>query len=141
MDDDDKVVKHLELIQNVVSRLANNSSFIKNLSMSLLIAALIFTVRNDQIPIYVVLLYALPVLGFWGLDGYFLWKERAFRGLYDDVREKTSTDFEMDIKAQRGKTGVSWLSATFSGTLIPFYTIQLLVIAFLFIVLCTQVSK
>lgn len=59
----DAKLKHLELIQGVINRLAGNSFYMKGWA--------------------VVLLSALLVLVFWGLDAYFLWQERLYRVLYD----------------------------------------------------------
>ena len=72
----------------------------------------------------------VPVLIFWGLDGYFLWQERLFRALYDHVRvlEENEIDFSMDVgKFRRERT---WLGATFSITLISFYGAVLLMVGF-----------
>ena len=65
----------------------------------------------------------VPVLMFWGLDGYFLWQERLFRALYDHVRslEEADIDFSMDITPFRTSIAHSWLGATLSRTLIGFY--------------------
>ena len=45
MDDKDQVVKHLEMIQGVVNRLAYNSFLIKGWSMTILAAAILFLAR------------------------------------------------------------------------------------------------
>ncbi|MFI7430587.1 hypothetical protein ACIBPB_26675 [Micromonospora sp. NPDC049836] len=60
----------------------------------------------------------VPLLAFWFLDGYYLWQERLFRRLYDDVRRSTSgTDLlSMNVATYRVQT--TWASAAFSGTLL-----------------------
>ena len=65
----------------------------------------------------------LPVLFFWGLDGYFLRQERLFRALYDRVRaiEEDSIDFAMDVSGLGKSWQQGWIGATFSTTLILFY--------------------
>ena len=110
-------LKHLELIQGVINRLATNSFRIKGWAVVLVSALLVLLARKESIGF--VYVGFVPVLVFWGLDGYFLWQERLFRDLYDYVREleEADIDFSMDI----GSFKRTWLSATFSTTLIPFY--------------------
>ena len=76
--------KHLELIQGVINRLSTNSFLIKGWSVVLVSALFALSAGNSN-PAFIFLAY-IPVLVFWGLDGYFLWEERKFRKLYDRVR-------------------------------------------------------
>ena len=110
-------LKHLEFIQGVINRLATNSFRIKGWAVVLVSALLVLLARKESIGF--VYVGFLPVLVFWGLDGYFLWQERLFRDLYDYVRglEEADIDFSMDI----GSFKRTWLGATFSTTLVPFY--------------------
>ena len=110
-------VKHLELIQGVVNRLATNSFRIKGWTVILVSALLVLLVREGRTDLAWV--GFVPVFVFWGLDGYFLWQERRFRDLYDHVcvLQKDDTDFSMDTSAFRRP----WLGAVFSITLCPFY--------------------
>jgi len=126
-----QVIKHLEMIQSVVNRLAANSFLVKGWSITILAAALLF-IANTSAPEWVALGFILPALGFWGLDGYFLWQERMFRQLYDSVRAKSATDFRMKPAKSEGD---SWLSAVFSRTLLAFYLMELAFIAATFVVL------
>ena len=67
--DMEQKIKHLELIQGVVNRLATNSFRMKGWSVVLIAALFAFFARegdNTFVPIGFV-----PVLFFWGLDGYF----------------------------------------------------------------------
>lgn len=77
-------VKHLEMIQSVVSRLAGNSFSIKGWSITL-VAALIALAAKDANERYAAVAL-LPALCFWGLDAYYLREERLYRKLYDAVR-------------------------------------------------------
>lgn len=101
MDGKERVIKHLEIIQGVVNRLAHNSFLIKGWSMAISAATILFLARVDSTnSVYLTLSFLVPVLGFWMLDGYFLWQERLFRGIYNDIRNQEDTDFKMDIPAQ-----------------------------------------
>jgi hypothetical protein len=126
MDGKERVIKHLEMTQGIINRLANNSFLIKGWSMTILSAAMLFIARVENInPVYLTLSFVIPVIGFWVLDGYFLWQERLFRGIYNDIRNKDDSDFKMDIAAQLKKTNNKWRNATFSITLNIFYFTEL----------------
>ena len=114
MNDKEQVIKHLEIIQGVINRLANNSFLIKSWSMTIISVAILFISRNQNCSEYIILSFLAPVLGFWILDGYFLWQERIFRGIYNDVRTQESTNFEMTISHQTKKN--KWIKAIFSKT-------------------------
>lgn len=89
-------VKHLELIQNVVARMAGNSFLLKGWSITL-IAGLFALASKDASQAYVGIAF-LPSVFFWGLDAYYLRQERLFRALYDEVRSPASgiDAFSMD---------------------------------------------
>jgi hypothetical protein len=84
MTDDEKKVKHLELIQGVVNRLAGNSFSMKGWSITLVSA--LFALAAKDANVRYAALALLPALCFWGLDAYYLRQERLFRKLYDAVR-------------------------------------------------------
>lgn len=126
MNGTEKVVKHLEMAQAVINRLGRNSFLLKSWSMTILIAAMVLIARENLENRYFVLVLFLPIAGFWILDGYFLWQERLFRYVYDEIRPQTDTDFKMDLGKHKGKAKSSWLSAIFSITLIIFYLIETL---------------
>ncbi len=136
MTDKEQIVKHLEITQGIVNRLAGNSFAIKGWSMAILAAAILFIARsNDIYSEYLILAFLIPIFGFWLLDGYFLWQERLFRGIYDDVRQQEKTDFKMDIPAQFKKTNNKWLNSIFSLTLGIFYAIEIIFILVVFCIL------
>ena len=133
MNDKEQVIKHLEIIQGVINRLANNSFLIKSWSMTIISVAILFISRNQNCSEYIILSFLIPVLGFWILDGYFLWQERIFRGIYNDVRTQESTNFEMTILHQMKK--IKWVNAVFSKTLSIFYLMEIGFIGLTFFVL------
>ena len=129
MNDIEKVVKHLEMTQAIINRLGRNSFLLKSWSMTILVAAMVLIAREDLQNSYFVLILFLPIVGFWILDGYFLWQERLFRYVYDDIREQTDTDFKMDLGKHKDKPKCSWISAIFSVTLVIFYLIEVLFVS------------
>lgn len=76
-------MKHLEFIQAVITRMNSNSFQMKGWMVAIVSALLaVFTsTQNNQF----VLVAILPTVIFWFLDTYYLWQERKFRGLYNDV--------------------------------------------------------
>ncbi|MET9773574.1 hypothetical protein ABZ023_04800 [Streptomyces sp. NPDC006367] len=116
---DEGRIKHLELIQMIVARMGNNSFLIKGWSLTVTGALLAFAVRsNDRA---VALVGLLPVLAFWLLDAYFMYRERLYRRLYDRVRrpEAAVEPFAMDVEPGRERAGV--VRAALSPTPACFY--------------------
>ena len=115
-------LKHLEFIQGVINRLSKNSFLLKGWSV-VLISALFALSAADSQPIFA-LLACIPAFVFWGLDGFFLWQEKLYRNLYDEVRqqEAINVDFSMSTKIlEKGKDAPNWLKSIFSITLLPFH--------------------
>lgn len=114
-------LKHLELIQGVINRLAGDSARLKNWCVTLVAALLVLWARANRTEYIHVAL--VPVLAFWILDGYFLWQERMFRALYDHVRSLkfSEIDFSMRVSHLHAGWSQTWPGAMFSTTLIWFY--------------------
>ncbi len=92
-------VKHLEMVQGVVARLANYGATLKNYCLTLTTAVCGFAITLQR-PL-VALLALVPILIFAGLDAQYLRVERRFRGLFDQLREKDWSKlptFEIDLK-------------------------------------------
>ena len=119
----DNKIKHLEIIQGVINRLATNSFQMKGWAVVLVAAILVLLAREHRLDTAFIAL--LPIVIFWGLDGYFLWQERLYRALYDHVRtlEDAQVDFAMNVAPFRTGYRRSWLGTTLSWTLTPFYAV------------------
>ena len=89
-------LKHLEMIQGIINRMASNSFLLKGWSLTLVAALIALSV--DKANPWFVLVALVPCLVFWGLDGYFLRQERLFRGLYDEVRIKKPEEIDFSMK-------------------------------------------
>ena len=126
----DRKLKHLEFIQATVNRLSTNSFLLKGWSVVLVSA--LFVLSGKESNQKFAWLALIPAVVFWGLDGYFLWEERLYRQLYDQVRRRgpSKIDFSMDTRDFLDDVG-GWLKAVFSKTLIPFYGV---IIAAIFLV-------
>ena len=117
----DQKIKHLELIQGVINRLATNSFQMKGWSVVLVAAILVLLARENKL--YAAYIALAPILVFWALDGYFLWQERLYRALYDHVRtlDEDQVDFSMNVAPFRAGYGRSWAGTALSRTLLAFY--------------------
>jgi hypothetical protein len=97
-------VKHLELIQNVISRMSGNCFLLKGWSVTLGAALLGLTAKESNPKFALIALF--PPIVFWGADAYYLRQERLFRKLYDRIRELTdaqwpdSGKFDMSTSTQ-----------------------------------------
>jgi hypothetical protein len=80
---DEDFRKHIDLIQDVINRLAGNSFAIKAWAIGL-IAVLGGLATKDADPKLATAL-VFPALCFWGLDAYYLRQERLYRKLYEKV--------------------------------------------------------
>ena len=129
----DRVIKHLEMIQGVINRFGNNSFLIKGWSMAILAAGVLFLARSTCDQSAIILTFVIPVVGFWILDGYFLYQERLFRKLYNKVRKQRDTDFSMKTKKHK-KPICNFLASMFSITLRIFYVVEILFVLFIYII-------
>ena len=116
----DERIKHLEMIQVILNRMAQNAFLIKGWSV-LLVSAL-FALSAKDLNIFFIYLAYFPAIAFCVLDGYFLHQEKLYRNLYDKVRQENDShiDFSMDTTGL-AKAGESWLSCIFSKTILIFH--------------------
>jgi len=126
-------IKHLEFIQTIINRMAGNSFLIKGWAITL-VAALFALSSKDANKNYILISF-LPVIIFWILDAYFLSRERAFRCLYDKVRnlDENKVDFSLDISQFKERKN-NWFWSMFSYTILFFYTsliVVMLIIAYI----------
>ena len=131
----EKVVKHLEMTQAAINRLGTNSFLAKGGSVTILLGAMVLIIKQNMQSPYIILVLLPLIVRFWILDGYYLWQERLFRQIYEEIRQQPDTDFKMDLGKHRNKPKCSWGAALFSVTLIIFYFIEVVfvcAIAYLF---------
>jgi len=123
------MLKEIEIIQDIIKRMAFNSFMIKGLAITLVVVTLLLKGTRFQ-----VLIAFIPLLVFWFLDAYFLWQERMYRELYNWViSNRLKTDEHLfDMNAYRFKDNVqSKFRIMFSITLGWFYgSIAVLVIIY-----------
>ena len=120
-------LKHLELIQNVTSRMAANSFALKGWSVVLVSALIALAAAKPNASLFIIGYF--PALAFWLLDAYFLRQERLFRKLYDGVRilPPDQIDFSMDTSPYRREVQ-PMIRVAFSITLLIFHGVVVSVI-------------
>ncbi|MDD7793344.1 hypothetical protein [Clostridium sp. 'White wine YQ'] len=127
-------IKHLELIQGIISRMANNSFLLKGWAITL-VAAMFALAAKDSNNKYIILTY-FPVLMFWILDSYFLSQENYFRKYYEEVRNKNEDDIDFSMKSETLKWSIiEWAKECVSLTIGIFYgTIIILLIVVMYFI-------
>lgn len=120
--------KHLEFIQNTINRMVHGSFLMKSINVFMVSVLLIIGVIKNATHV-IFLISFLPIIVFWILDGFFLYQERLFRALFDEVRTKNEEDidFFMDTKPFQGGRQSCW-SSFWSRALWPFHGVLFLVV-------------
>jgi hypothetical protein len=124
----EKKMKHLELIQGVINRMAHCSFLLKGWSV-ILLSGLFALAAKEANPRFVYLAY-LPVIAFWILDGYYLYQERLYHKLYDDVRSRQpeDIDFSMNASCFKGEDKATWRESILSKSMLLFHGILIVTV-------------
>ena len=77
-------IRHLEMIQGVINRMASNSFMLKGWAVTL-VAGIFALAAKDTDKLYFLVTY-IPVIIFLGLDSYYLLQERLYRSLFGSYR-------------------------------------------------------
>lgn len=123
-------LKRLEFIQQIITRMANNSFLLKGWSLTISTAIVGLASKNEEIAGDYFML--LPVILFWYLDAYYLSQERAFRKLYEKAITDSNSTYSLNNSEFIGGIWSLVLTAK-SRTVLPFYLAQILFIYFGFI--------
>ncbi|MGH7307062.1 MAG: hypothetical protein ACREK6_00035 [Candidatus Rokuibacteriota bacterium] len=115
--DEYSCLEHLKLVQGVISRMGQNSFALKGWSVTL-VAALMALAVNTHRRSYA-LLALFPSAIFWALDAYYLWQERRFRAVYDEVCAGTRKTYSLaPPHLSRRKRLRGWLGTLFRPTVL-----------------------
>lgn len=126
--------KHIEIVQNIIERLANNSFYIKGWTITLLTALIAVYASTKNISF--VILSILPVIIFWLLDSYYLWQERLFRRLYESiVNGEYPSDYTINLKNVEA-SDIKYISVVFSKTILPIYLGMIVIICLIYLIMC-----
>lgn len=123
----DSRIKHLDMVQAVVSRLGGNGFVIKGWAVTVAGAFQGFGITRENA--WLALAGGLPTCLFWFLDASFLRSERAFRLLFERIRTGDVEPFFMNATApdylesldERQRASVAWQSTILRPSLLYFY--------------------
>jgi len=94
----DNQVRHLEIIQGVINRMASNTFALKALGGTFAAAALAYAGAANDVQPVLVWIGVIPVSAFWYLDTRYLRLEKLFRKLYNAVRKgNVEEPFDMNF--------------------------------------------
>lgn len=135
MDNTNKV-KHLEMIENLIERMAKNCFQLKAWTMAL-VALIGGLAAKDSERKFIIIAF-IPIIVFWLLDTYYLRIERQYRMLYKTITAKDDDkiDFSMELSqiqnlSIQDSKKICFLNCLFSVTELIFYlsiTLSLFVI-------------
>ena len=94
-------IKHLEIIQGVINRMASNSFYLKGWAVTLISG--IFVLANKDTDKYYFLVAYIPILVFWFIDSYYLLQERLYREHYNVIRKSENSEINFDMNANKYK--------------------------------------
>jgi hypothetical protein len=134
-------IKHMEMIQAVVARLAGNSFLMKGWALTLAGAFLGFGVNKQSSGLAAA--GFLPIVVFWCLDTYYLRAERLFRALHERIRTAPEQvePFFMGATTDEFIAGVpaataSWLRTSRRLTISGFYGLLALATVLVVVIIC-----
>lgn len=126
----DEKIAHLTFVQNIITRMSQCSFQLKGWSVTLISALFaLSSVGSDK---RFVLLCYFPIVLFWLLDSFFLYKEKKYRLLYKDVSSDNNVEiFSLCVKKYNSSS--LYLSSALSITIVSFYgLLTVLVLVFMF---------
>ncbi len=126
------VQKHLEIMQGVIQRMADNSRSCKVWCVTLVSAILVLVARTGKAEHALIAL--APTVLFYVLDAYYLALERGFRRSHErfvgKLHEERITDLDLYNVAPTGSTPRGTLWAMFkSFSILPFYAVVVATVA------------
>ena len=120
------VHSHLQMMQGVIQRMAENSRSCKIWAVTLVSAILVLVAGTADAAHALIAL--APVVLFFVLDAYYLWLEQGFRDSYDDflrdLHDGTVRPSDLYSVARGGSGPAGFLRAMFgSVSVLPFYAV------------------
>lgn len=112
----DEKIKHLEFVQNVITRMNVNSFQLKGWMITIVSALLALYVNSENV-LYV-FVAVVPVIVFWCLDAYYLKQEALYRKLYQDIVNDNGVErFDMNTN----RNNVCYCKVFWSKTIAGLY--------------------
>jgi hypothetical protein len=112
-------LKHLEFIQAAISRMGTNSFLFKGWAIT--IAAALSAFATVETKAALLTIAVLSTMMFWALDGYYLWLERGFVRLHNEVSLKTEPEIDFSMHIDKTKAIRRWWKTCWRPHLWLFY--------------------
>ena len=135
-------IEHLKMIEDIITRMANNSFLVKGWTVTLIAALLIFAdAKNNICFIWIAI---IPIIVFWYLDSFYLQQERKYRQLYSFVQQDyiniVKPDYEEQIPIFNMSTEnvkvTNIVRIMFSKSIIPIYSTILIATLIIYFINC-----
>ena len=121
----DRKLKHLEFVQAVISRMANNSSLFKGWAVTIAAALSAFAAIESRVALLSIAIVSTVM--FWAMDGYYLWLERGFINLHKQVAVKSENEIDFSMQIDKAHAFGRWLKTCWRPHLWAFYGTIILV--------------
>jgi len=137
-------IKHLELVQSVIARMAQHSFQLKGWSVT--VATAIFALAAKESSPGLAALALFPALAFWCLDAFYLRQERLYRKLYEAIANPLKVVRPFSMTTEEYVNDVRpWVRTLWARTILPLHaTIVMIIVveilAFLITVWITNVK-
>src|SRR5439155_61930 len=115
----ERKLKHLEFVQAAISRMATNSFLFKGWAIT--IAAALSAFATVETKTALLIIAVVSTIMFWALDGYYLWLERGFIRLHNEVALKDETEIDFSMSIDKSRAVRRWLKTCWRPHLWIFY--------------------
>jgi hypothetical protein len=112
-------LKHLEFIQSAIARMSTNSFLFKGWSITIAAGLSAFAAVNTKPALLTIAL--VSTLMFWGLDGYYLWLERGFVKLHEQVSAQPASTINFGMRIDKTDAARNWFRTCWRPHLFLFY--------------------
>ena len=126
-------IRNLEMIQNIITRMANNSFLLKGWSITIISGLFSLNLEKLNFAIYF-LVYSVIIL-FLFVDTYYLQLERRYRALYEECRKMPTSDFCMNLSPPKFEEKTLYYQVLLSGTELGFYLFFAIIITVVFYII------
>ena len=118
-------IKHLEMIETIIERMAKNSFQLKGWTVTLVTLVNALAAKDSDKRF--IILSIIPIFGFWVLDAIYLRLERKYKILYAQVAKKKEEEIDFNLNTELidysecEKRRICFFKCFISKSEIPFY--------------------
>lgn len=132
---EDFKLKYLDMIQNIITRMASNSFILKGWAVTLITGT--FALSSKDSNSWFFLIAYVPIILFWFLDSYYLQMERKYRNLYNQIVDMPSDkiNFKFDVARSKAENETLFIQCFVSCTECGFYIPMIVLVAVIVILI------